>query len=379
MSEQKNFLIGCHVTMPKQTKIVLSGGGTAGHVLPHFVFLPLYKKWNWDVLYIGTSGIEKKLVTEDQASEKIRFRTIRAGKLRRHFSFQNFLDIFWVIFGTLQSFFILLKERPQIAFLKGGYVSVPVALAAWILRIPIVTHESDLSPGLANKIIARFSKKILCTFPNTVRMLPAGKAQFVGLPVRPELAQGNKAEGYALCNFRADDTRPVLLVMGGSQGATRVNQAIESTLPELLKSYRVIHITGQGKQNGHIADGYFQEEYVSGELKHLMAITDFVVCRAGANSIFEMLMLKKPMLLIPLEIGSRGDQVQNARAFKEKNWALVLRETEISPEKLLESISELKQHSDAMKRSMEEFPAKDLAQSIFSILESIVKATHHPI
>nr|ADI87861.1 hypothetical protein AKSOIL_0353 [uncultured bacterium Ak20-3] len=354
--------------LKRKTKIVITGGGTAGHVLPHFVLVPFYKKAGWDILYIGTSGIEKQLVSE----QGIRFRTIRAGKLRRHFSFQNFLDIFLVLWGTLQSLWILFREKPQIVFSKGGFVSVPVALAAWCLRIPVVTHESDLSPGLANKIIGKFSRKILCAFPDTLRFLPKDKAECVGLPVRSELASGSKDEAYAMCHFNPSDQRPVLLVMGGSQGAARINEAIEASLPDLLNNYRIIHITGRGKQNTKQGDGYFQIEYVSGALKHLLAITDFVLCRAGANSIFEMLVLRKPMLLVPLEIASRGDQVQNAKVFADKNWASVLRETEISPAKLSQSLNDLRSRAKSMQSSMEEFPAKNIAHSIFSILESIV-------
>lgn len=352
----------------KNIKIILTGGGTAGHVLPHFVLLPYYKKANWDLVYIGSSGIEKQLVE----AQGIRFCVIKTGKLRRHLSFQNVLDVFWVFVGILQSFFLLLKERPHIVFSKGGYVSVPVAFAAWLLRIPVLTHESDLTPGLANKIIARFSRKILCTFPATLRYLPANKALWVGLPVRPELAQGNKAKGYSLSNFQAEDKRPIVLIMGGSQGATRINQVLEDSLKDLLTRYRLIHITGQGKKNSLSGDGYFQIEYVSDELKDFFAITNFVVCRAGANSIFEMLALKKPMLLIPLEIASRGDQVQNAKEFASKNWALVLRETELTPATLSKGLKDLESQASSMIRSMEEFPAQDLAHSIFSILESNV-------
>ncbi len=352
----------------KNTKIVLTGGGTAGHVLPHFVLLPLYKKNNWEVVYIGTSGIEKELVIK----EHLKFRTIKAGKLRRHFSLQNFIDIFWVFFGTLQSLFILLQERPCIVFTKGGYVSVPVALAARALKIPVVTHESDISPGLANKIIATLSQKILCAFPGTLKFLPSSKAECVGLPVRHELATGEKKEALKICRFHSEDTRITLLVMGGSQGAARINQSFEVAMKELLLSYRIIHITGRGKSNSIKEDGYYQQEYASEELKHFLALADLVVCRAGANSIFELLMLKKPMLLIPLEIASRGDQVQNAREFAGKNWAQVLRETELSPVTLLESLARLKAHAASIKKSMEEIPTQDPAQSIFTILESIV-------
>jgi UDP-N-acetylglucosamine--N-acetylmuramyl-(pentapeptide) pyrophosphoryl-undecaprenol N-acetylglucosamine transferase len=354
--------------LKKNIKIVLTGGGTAGHVLPHFALLSFYKKAAWEILYVGSSGVEKQLAEE----QGLRFKVIKTGKLRRHFSFQNAIDIFLVSVGFLQSLFILLRERPQLVFSKGGYVSVPVAMAGWCLRIPVITHESDLTPGLATKIIAKVSKKILCAFPATLRYFPVGKAVCVGLPIRPELAHGSSSEGYTLCRFRAEDRRPVLLIMGGSQGALRINQAVEAVLENLLMDYRVIHVTGKGKQIAFSAEGYYQVEYASDSLKHFFAISDFVITRAGANSIFEMLSLKKPMLLIPLEVASRGDQVHNAEEFVAKNWALMLRETSLSPDLLIKGLKDLKAHSSSIIHSMEAFSTKDPAHSIFSILQSNV-------
>ncbi len=360
--------------MPRPIKIVLTGGGTAGHVLPHFALLPFYKEAAWQVLYVGTSGIEKQLA----ADAGLRFREIRAGKLRRHFSLQNILDVFWVLVGILQSFYILAQERPQIVFAKGGYVSVPVAAAAWLLRIPVITHESDLSPGLANKIIARFSKKILSAFPATLQDLPPAKAQWVGLPIRPDLGQGRKERGWELCGFRAEDPRSVVLVGGGSQGAAAINKSIENALPLLLEKFRVVHITGRGKQTSTTGEGYFQAEYLSDELKDIFAISELVVCRAGANTLFELLALHKPMLLIPLEYATRGDQLQNARAFSQKNWALILRENALSSETLQHSLASLQAQAGSITQAMGEFPANDVAKSIFRILETIVLESGFP-
>lgn len=354
--------------MQNKIKIVLTGGGTAGHVLPHFALFSFYKEKNWDVCYIGTSGIEQKLIED----ANIPFFSIKAGKLRRHLSFQNFLDLFFVLIGIIQSFFILWKEKPHLVFTKGGYVSVPVSVAAWFLRIPVITHESDLTPGLANKIIANFSSKILCAFPGTLKYLPKEKAVCVGLPIRQDLKQGLASEGYRITGFNSESKQPIILIMGGSQGALRINQLIDSASFELLKRYRLIHITGTGKQTSIKDQSYFQIEYVSDELKHLLAITDLVVCRAGANSIFEMLALKKPMLLIPLEAATRGDQILNAEEFRQKNWALVLREKSMDQSLLLKSLSELESHASLMKKAMAEFPSENSAQSIFSILESVV-------
>ncbi len=352
----------------KSIKIVLSGGGTAGHVLPHFVLLAHYKKMGWDLVYFGTSGIEKKLVED----EGIRFRQIRAGKLRRHFSWQNFLDLVWVLVGIVQSFFLLLQERPQLIFTKGGYVSVPVAVAGYLLRIPVLTHESDLSPGLANKIIARFSRKIFCAFPDTVSKLPKGKAEYVGLPIRMELSQGKAEHALSICGFSSEDQRPVVLIIGGSQGASGINRAIEAALPRLLEKFRLIHLTGRGKKTEGSGNGYFQAEYMNQDLKHLLALCDLVICRAGANTIFEMLALRKPMLLIPLEYATRGDQMQNAQSFQKRNWGQILREQDLSPDRIIENLLALQAKAADIRRAMEEAPANESAESIFRTLQSIV-------
>ncbi|SME87735.1 undecaprenyldiphospho-muramoylpentapeptide beta-N-acetylglucosaminyltransferase [Pseudobacteriovorax antillogorgiicola] len=328
-------------------KIVLTGGGTAGHVMPHIAMLPRYAKQGIEVHYIGSKGIEKKLMS---SHERVVFHQISAGKLRRYISLQNLIDVFKVAWGTIQSFFILAMIRPQLVFSKGGFVSVPVAVSAWLLRIPVYSHESDLTPGLANKIIKPFAQMIFYSFPDTKKYLDPSKSRLVGLPIREDLKKGDAHRGAVFCGL--SDQEPTVLVMGGSLGAQRINEALEEILPDLVIRFQVIHITGQGKGLNFQHPKYKSFEFVGPELKDIFALSDFVVSRAGANSIFEFLALKKPMLLIPLEIGSRGDQVDNAKCFAKHGVARVLRETELSGPALKQAIESLDQGRSQMTKAM---------------------------
>lgn len=322
------------VTPSKVFKIVLTGGGTAGHVMPHLALLEEMKNRSWDVSYIGTYSIEKELMTP----HNIPFYTISAGKLRRYFSIKNFFDIFRCFWGLLQSLYFLLKIKPDLVFSKGGYVSVPVCLAAWILRVPVVTHESDVTPGLANKILMKIAIRIFYSFPQSKKYLPS-HSEYLRLPIRKELFTGSKQRALDFCNFKEEDMRPVVLIMGGSQGSVSLNEVLLKSLDILLAKYRVIHITGKNKQTSYTNDGsYFQNEYVKEDLKDLLSLADVVISRAGANSIFEFLALSKPMVLIPLVQGSRGDQVVNARCFVENNWATLLFESKLNSQDLFFAI-----------------------------------------
>lgn len=347
-------------------KIVLTGGGTAGHVMPHLALLPLFEEKKWEVFYIGTSGIEKQIIQQ----QGMPFFTISAGKLRRYMSFKNLLDVFRLFLGICQAFGILLKIKPQMVFSKGGFVSVPVAVAAWVLGIPVVTHESDVTPGLANKILTPFSKRVLCAFPKTLSYLPASKSRLVGLPVREDLRFGSKKNGYLVCGFNPLDQRPVILIMGGSQGADKINQAIFALLDDLLPQYRLVHLTGKGKSKSLALDGYKSFEFVGEELKDLLAIADFAIARAGANSIFELLDLAIPMLLIPLEAGSRGDQIKNAEAFAESGYATVLRESLLSPKTLLYAVEHLIAQQSSIKSCQKSFKDEDTKLKIIRELET---------
>ena len=332
--------------MSRKLKVVLTGGGTAGHVMPHLALLPRMRELNWEINYIGSSGIERGLIL----NAGVPFVCIRAGKLRRYFSVKNFFDLFNVFFGFLQSVAALVQNRPHVVFSKGGYVTVPVVLAAWLLRIPVVAHESDYTPGLATKIAARFAKRLLLTFSETSKYLLGYNTDWVGTPIRQELGQGNMEKGLALCGFSKNDPRPVVLVMGGSQGAQKLNQLIEDSYSLLTQNFRIVHLTGKGKNQSTIVSNehYKSFEFLSSELSDIYSIVSYIVARAGANSIFEFLFLKKPMLLIPLEEGSRGDQVFNARSFAEKGWAMILREKELNQAGFLASLSKLRESSAQM-------------------------------
>lgn len=344
-------------------RVVLTGGGTAGHVMPNLALLPQLKSAGFETYYIGSSGVEKGLV----ASAGIPFFQISTGKLRRYFSIQNILDIGRIILGFFQAVRLMIKLRPSVVFSKGGFVAVPVTLGAWICRVPIITHESDYSPGLANKIITPFSKKILYTFPETSKFLPNSKSELVGTPVRRDLFEGDAHRGQDLCGFKTK--RPTLLIMGGSQGAQRINDALRAILPRIIKDFNVIHITGRGKSIDFSGDGYVAFEFLGDSLKDIFALTDLVVTRAGANSIFEFLALRKPMLLIPLELGSRGDQVLNAKSFEAKGWARILPETKMTSALLEKAILDLRKDAASIVENQNKAASESAASKIVEILE----------
>ena len=352
----------------KPKRIVLTGGGTAGHVIPHIALLPLLRQEKWDLIYLGSNGIERELI----GKSGVEFKTIAAGKLRRYFSFKNLSDLFKVALGCVQSLFLLLWIRPNLVFSKGGFVSVPVTFAAWLLKIPVITHESDQTPGLANRIILRFAKKILYSFPETAKHLPSKKAIFTGTPIRRELFAGDREKGLQLCGFVENVEKPVLLVMGGSLGALKINQALKSCVASLVKDYRIVHITGRDKGIGFEHPDYKAFTFLGDELKDVFAITDFVIARAGANSIFEFLALHKPMLLIPLEAGSRGDQISNANSFAKEGWAKVLREGALSGESLLAEIRELGEAANKIRDRQKKLQLNNSTDTIIEILKAEV-------
>ena len=308
-------------------KIVLTGGGTAGHVTPNIALLPKLRELGYEIHYIGSyDGIEKKLI----ADFDIPYYGISTGKLRRYFDVKNFTDPFRVVKGFSEAKKILKQIKPDIVFSKGGFVSVPVVRAAASLKIPCIIHESDMTPGLANKLCIPVATKVCCNFPETLQNLPADKAVLTGSPIRGELTKGNKIAGLDLCGFSAN--QPVIMVIGGSLGAANVNKAVRDALPALLKDFQVVHLCGQGKVDNLLLNtkGYKQFEYVKAELKDLFAMADVVISRAGANAICELLALKKPNLLIPLVSGSRGDQILNAKSFEAQGFSMVLSEDDIT-------------------------------------------------
>ena len=334
-------------------KIILTGGGTAGHVTPNLVLMPGLKKQGWEIVYIGSkNGIERELVS----GTGVKYYPISSGKLRRYFDLKNITDIFRVAAGVFQAVFIIAKERPQVVFSKGGFVAVPVAVGAFLNRVPFVAHESDMTPGLANKLAAPFAKKVCTTFPEAVKYIKNGKGVYTGSPIREELFKGSAQMGREFCGFT--DHKPVLLIMGGSLGSVVINNAVRDVIDELTDKFCVVHLRGKGNLDSsldHVKD-YRQFEYINKELRDVLAASDVVLSRAGANAISEFRALKKPMLLVPLsKKASRGDQILNAASFKAQGFAEVIEEEELDGKKLVNSVNMLynnrEKYIDAMKNS----------------------------
>ena len=328
--------------------IILTGGGTAGHVSLNEAIIPSLIEAGYNVHYIGShDGIEKELI--GNAFPTLPYHSISSGKLRRYFSVQNFTDPFKVLAGVAQAFSIIKKVKPTVIFSKGGFVSVPVVIAAKLANIPVVVHESDVTPGLANKISLPFASHIFTVFKETMKHLPSDKATCTGSIIRQQLFEGNREQGLALCGFTFE--KKVLLVMGGSLGSVVINDALRGNLPKLLEQYQVIHLCGKGNRDISLEnlEGYCQFEYVTTELPNLLYAADYIVSRAGSNSIFEFLALHKPMLLIPLSAAkSRGDQILNANLFKKQGFAQVLDEEELTKESFMRAIEQLVSNSDDM-------------------------------
>ena len=350
-------------------KIILTGGGTAGHVTPNIALLKSLKKENWDISYIGTeNGIERNLIE----AECIKYFAVSSGKLRRYFSKENFTDIFKVVKGVSEATKLIRKIKPDIVFSKGGFVAVPVVLGAKLNNIPIVIHESDITPGLANKIAIPFANTVCTTFPETLKYLPKNKGINTGTPIRDMLYKGDSKKGIEICGF--DNNKPIIMMMGGSLGSVKINKVLRKILPNLLKDFNVIHLCGKGNSDKDLnnLNGYKQFEYVSQELPHLFAATELIISRAGSNSISEFLALNKPNLLIPLSSSaSRGDQILNANSFKSQGFSMVLTEedmTDITLEKSIRTLFNQRQKFiDTMKLS-------PLSDGVESVMKEIKKA-----
>lgn len=352
----------------KRPNIILTGGGTAGHVSLNQAIIPSLSEQGYDVHYIGSrDGIEKKLITSSFPS--VPYYEISSGKLRRYFSVKNFTDPFKVGAGVLQAYRIIRKLKPAMIFSKGGFVSVPVILAGRMAGVPVVIHESDVTPGLANKLAMPFADHVFTVFHETIPHVKKAEATCTGAVIRQELFEGSKDEGLRIAGFIGK--KPILLVMGGSQGSAVLNEAVRSNLPELLQEMDIIHLCGKGHLDEKLKDmeGYTQFEYVTDELSHLLKASDFVVSRAGSNSIFEFLALRLPMLLIPLSAEkSRGDQILNARLFDKAGFALVLQEEEVDRRSFLESVQSLQKRSQQIIFKMEQSEAPKTPEEMASLI-----------
>ena len=350
-------------------KIVLTGGGTAGHVTPNIALIPTLQEAGYEVHYIGSyEGIEKTLISE----MGIPYYGISSGKLRRYLSAKNFTDPFRVIKGFSQAKQLMKEIQPDIVFSKGGFVTVPVVKAAASRNIPVIIHESDMTPGLANKLCNKHAMKVCCNFPETVELFPKGKAMLTGSPIRKELTTGDRASGLNLCNFTTD--KPVIMIIGGSLGAQKINESVRSILPRLLEHYQIIHVCGKGKMDESLigTKGYSQFEYVKEDLKNLFAAADIVISRAGANVICELLALRKPALLIPLSAkASRGDQILNAESFKKQGYCDVMEEEDITDDDLFEKINALYDNREKYIENMNSSTLNDAIKTIVKLINQL--------
>lgn len=351
-------------------KIIMTGGGTAGHVTPNLALVPSLQEEGFEIKYIGSKdGIEKEIIT----SNNIPYYGISSGKLRRYFDIKNFTDPFKVIKGIHEARKILSKEKPDVIFSKGGFVTVPVVIAASMKKIPVIAHESDITPGLANKLASPFCDKLCVTFRESLQFVKNNKGVLTGSPIRKEILSGSKAKGKEICGFKND--KDIILIMGGSLGSKVINDNIRKNIDNILKDNNIIHICGKGNVDESLKklDGYKQFEYVSDELKHLMQSADYIISRAGANSIFEFLALKKPTLLIPLsKNASRGDQILNANSFKKEGFSLVMQEEELQEKGILEGIKMLKESKQDLIKNMNESKLNDGVKEIISVIKSSI-------
>ncbi|NEW05275.1 undecaprenyldiphospho-muramoylpentapeptide beta-N-acetylglucosaminyltransferase [Paenibacillus sp. SYP-B3998] len=348
--------------------IVFTGGGSAGHVTPNIALMHKLQQMGWEIRYIGSAtGIEKEIIEREGVS----FHPISSGKLRRYFDLKNFKDPFRVIKGVYESYRLLRRLKPAIVFSKGGFVSVPVVLGSRMNRIPVIIHESDITPGLANKISIPFATKVCVTFPESMQHVQEPKAVLTGLPIRDQIKSGKATKGYQLCDFHTQ--KPVVLIMGGSLGSQAINQAVRGNLERLLEQFQIVHLCGKGNILPALSGkrGYKQFEYLNDELPDVLAMSELIISRAGATSIYEFLVLEKPMLLIPLSLqASRGDQILNATSFQKAGYADVLPEENLTADTLADKVEALHANREAFKRAMASRNESDAVASIIKLIET---------
>ncbi len=362
--------------------IVLTGGGTAGHVWPHFALFEacnshLAKAFQENIInvhYFGSqTGMEKDRVTTNQPSWK--YHSIATGKLRRYFSLKNFSDPFLILLGFLQAFFLLGKVKASIVFSKGGFVSAPVVWAAWLRRIPIVIHESDATPALATRLTLPFSFKALVAFPETIKKIPQifhSRIIEIGLPVRESLFSASHEESLKYFSLSVD--KKTILIFGGSLGAQSLNKKVFDIIPILHKNHNIIHIVGKGnKFDIPGLENYRQLEFLNEGMKFAYGAADLAICRAGASSIFELAAARVPMILIPLGMhASRGDQIINARIFMNKGWAQSIDENTFQNDSAIQLIESTLNSLEERKIALNSAPSKDAAKNVGELIWDIL-------
>lgn len=369
--------------MKSQFVLGFTGGGTAGHVLPHFAVAShpdspvgqLLRSGELRVVYFGSrDGVERGIVCEAQPDWV--YVPIRTGKLRRYFSWQNFIDPLNIIIGFFKAFYEIRRQRVGCLFSKGGFVSAPVVWAAWLNRVPVVIHESDATPALATRLTLPFAKKALVSFDETMCHFSASqrsKILALGLPLRAELFGADRASAHQF--FGTDPMRPTLLVFGGSLGAEGLNRKVAAAMHLLKERWNVIHIVGRGKKfQSDFGSYYRQYEFLLDEMKFAYAVADIAVCRAGASSIFELAAARIPMLLVPLGLHqSRGDQIINANIFVKKGWAESCEENSLSPERIVESIENMMSQRSLLTERLEKAPDSKTAVVVGELLLSMLR------
>ncbi|NKB99713.1 MAG: UDP-N-acetylglucosamine--N-acetylmuramyl-(pentapeptide) pyrophosphoryl-undecaprenol N-acetylglucosamine transferase [Pseudomonadales bacterium] len=341
-------------------KVLIVGGGSAGHVLPTVPIVTALAEEGHDVVFVGThSGLEADLVAELPCD----FRAISAGKLRRYLSLENVLDIFRTLLGIFQSLLLVLKTKPQVIFSKGGYVSFPLVLAGWICRVPIVAHESDISPGLANRLVTPFANTICTSFADTAFKGAKTHVVHTGTPLRAEIVDGSATTGRQRLGISPD--KPLLVVTGGSLGADRLNEIVRSEIQELTQTFYVFHVCGPGKLVAMEVSDYVQAEFVAEGWGDVLAAADVVLSRAGANALFELVALQKKNLLVPLpKVASRGDQIENAAYAQARGWSLVIAEEDLTPQSLGAAVRQLLEQGEQWTTRLAEFATPNAAHAI---------------
>ena len=350
-------------------RIVLTGGGTAGHVSPNQALIPHLLEEGWDIHYIGTkNGIERTLIEPMQG---VTYHAVSSGKLRRYFDWKNFTDPFRVIAGAFQSIGVIGRLKPNVVFSKGGFVSVPVVFGAAICGVPVVMHESDITPGLANKLCKPFAKSVCTTFPECAKLL-APKGVLTGTPLRAQIFSGDRARGLKLAGF--DGQKPVLMMIGGSLGAQTVNAVLREALPALTKRFDVLHVCGKGNLDASLENtpGYKQFEYLSDELPDAFACADIMLSRAGSNALMEFQALARPLLLVPYPKGaSRGDQILNAQSLEKRGLCHVLLQENMTPQTLTDALMQTWAERDKLTAAVKNAPPADGTKRVLEMIEEV--------
>jgi len=349
----------------KKKIVLITGGGTGGHVIPNIPIIKELQKRNIKVVYVGSrGGMESELV------KGVEFYSIESGKFRRYLTFKNLLSPVKVCIGFLQVLKLIKKIKPGVIFSKGGYVSFPVVCAGWANGVPVVIHESDITPGLANKLALPFATKFCYSFLETKKFLPLKKSIWTGVPVREEIYKPTSSY-----SGKINKTKPTILVIGGSSGARVLNNIVRASLEKLVKKFQVIHICGKGGVvEGLSFSNYIQFEYLHDEFPYFLNLCDLVVSRAGATILYEILATKKPNLLVPLpKRASRGDQLLNASLFKKRGLSYVIEEENLTPETLIKGVEFVYSRRKKYKEKLATYQFPNATKIITQLLLNLCK------